>query len=348
MCATYSKAPAVTEFQKEVFEGSKNNMIAQEAFVFPVSFAQQRLWFLDQLEPESSFYNIPAAVRLTGPLNMAALKGSLNEIVRRHESLRTAFEIMNGEPAQVVVPTLDLALPMIDLGELPESRREAELRHLVIEEGRRLFNLARSPLVRARLLRLRDKEHVLLLTMHHIISDDWSIGVFFQELTALYEAYSMGKPSPLPELKVQYADYTVWQREWLRGERLERQLLYWKKQLSGSLPVLELPSDRPRPARQTFRGASQSLVLPNRLTAQLKTLSQRERVTLFMTLLAAFQTLLSRYTGQEDILVGSPIANRKGIETEALIGFFLNTLVLRTDLSGDPTFIELLGQVREI
>ena len=320
----------------------------QEAFVFPVSFAQQRLWFLDQLEPESSFYNIPAAVRLTGPLNMAALKGSLNEIVRRHESLRTTFETINGEPAQVVVPSLDLALPMIDLGELPESRREAELRRLVIEEGRRPFNLARSPLLRARLLRLRDSEYVLLLTMHHIISDDWSMGVFFQELTALYEAYSTGKPSPLPELPVQYADYTVWQREWLGGERLEQQLLYWKKQLSGSLPVLELPSDRPRPARQTFRGASQSLVLPKRLTDELKTLSQRERVTLFMTLLAAFQTLLSRYTGQEDILVGSPIANRKGIETEALIGFFLNTLVLRTDLSGDPTFRELLGQVREI
>ena len=322
--------------------------MAQEVFVFPISFAQQRLWFLDQMEPESSFYNIPTAVRLTGPLNTGALKQSLNEIVRRHESLRTTFETVNGEPAQVVVPALNLSLPLIDLSELPESQREAESRHLVIEEGQRLFNLAHGPLVRATLLRLRDEEHVLLLTMHHIISDDWTIGVFFQELTALYEAYSAGEPSPLPELPIQYADYAIWQREWLSGERLEQQLSYWKKQLSGSLPVLELPTDRPRPARQTFRGASQSLVLPKRLTEELKTLSQRERVTLFMTLLAAFQTLLSRHTGQEDILVGSPIANRNSVETEALIGFFLNTLVLRTDLSGDPTFRELLGRVREV
>ena len=320
----------------------------EDVFVFPMSFAQQRLWFLDQLEPGNSVYNIPAAMCLRGALNGAALEQSLNEIVRRHEALRTTFSVMEGQPVQVIAPGLALTLPVVDLGNLLETEREAEAQRLTIEEAQRPFDLAQGPLLRTTLLRLDKEEHILLLTMHHIVSDGWSMGVLFRELSALYEAFSAGKPSPLPELPIQYADFAVWQRQWLQGETLEAQLAYWKKQLDGVCPVLELPTDRPRPAVQTFRGARQSMVLSKSLTEAVKALSHQEGTTLFMTLLAAFQTLLYRYTGQDDIIVGSPIANRNRSEIEGLIGFFVNTLVLRTDLSDNPTFRELLGRVREV
>ena len=313
-----------------------------------LSFAQQRLWFLDQLRPDSPVYNVPVVFRLRGLLDVAALEHSLNEIVRRHKALRTTFATVDGRLIQVVAPVLSLTLPVVGLCEVPETEREASARQLLTEEVRRPFDLAHGPLLRATLLRLDAEEHVLLLMMHHIVSDDWSIKVFNQELAVLYEAFSAGKPSPLPELPIQYADFAVWQRQWLQGEVLEEQLSYWKQQLGGSLPVLELPTDRPRPAVQTFEGAIQSFVLSSDLTNALKALSRREGVTLFMTLLAAFRTLLYRYTGQWDILVGSPIANRNRAEIERLIGFFVNTLVLRIDLSGNPTFRELLCRVREV
>ena len=314
----------------------------------PLSFAQERLWFLEQLEPGNTAYNIAAAYRLRGPLDVAALERSLNEIVRCHEVLRTTFATMDGRPVQVIAPEMSLTLPVEDLQELPEAEREAEAQRLLTEEAQRPFDLEKGPLLRAALLRLDEEEHVLLLTMHHIVSDGWSMGVFNRELAVLYEAFSVGKPSPLPELPIQYADFAVWQREWLQGEVLEEQLAYWREHLGGDLSVLELPTDRPRPAAQSFRGATQSFVLSGDLTESLKALSRREGVTLFMTLLAAFKTLLYRYTGQEDVVVGSPIAGRNRSEIEGLIGFFVNTLVLRTDLSGNPTFRELLERVREV
>src|ERR687886_738282 len=313
-----------------------------------LSFAQARLWFLEQLEPGSYAYNIPAAVRLTGSLHVAALQQSLDEIVQRHEALRTTFAMVNGEPIQVIAPVLALTLPLVDLRELPQAQQEASVERLATEEAMRPFDLAQGPLLRATLLQLGQAEPVLLLVMHHIVSDGWSMGVLIRELAALYEAFSMGKPSPLPELPIQYADFAHWQRQWLQGEVLAAQLSYWQQQLAGAPSLLELPTDRPRPAVQTFRGAAQSLALPETLTEKLKLLSQRSGVTLFMTLLAAFQTLLYRYTGQDDICIGSPIANRNHSETERLIGFFVNTLVLRTPLSGNPSFQELLGRVREV
>ncbi|RMF30995.1 MAG: non-ribosomal peptide synthetase, partial [Chloroflexi bacterium] len=314
----------------------------------PLSFAQQRLWFLDQLEPGNLLYNLPLAVRLSGRLDVEALERSLSEIVRRHEVLRTTFASVGGKPRQVIAPPKPLPLPLVDLTGLPEARREAEVQRLAQEEARRPFDLAHGPLLRVQLLKLDDEEHVVLVTMHHIVSDGWSMGVFVREIAALYAAFAAGEPSPLPELPIQYADFAAWQRKWLQGETLEKQLAYWKEQLSGSPPVLELPTDRPRPSVQTSRGASFAFALPQDLSQAIQALSQEEGVTLFMTLLAAFQTLLYRYTGQEDICVGTPIANRNRPEIEGLIGFFVNTLVLRTDLSGNPRFTELLKRVREV
>jgi amino acid adenylation domain-containing protein len=322
--------------------------MVDEVFVFPTSFPQQLLWLLDQLEPGRAIYNLPGPVRLTGALDIAALEQSLNEIVRRHEALRTTFDEVDGTPVQVIAPGLELTLPVTDLCHLPAGEREAASRRLVTEEARKPFDLARGPLVRAELLRLGDQEHVLLLTMHHIVSDGWSLQVLNKELAALYEAFSAGRPSPLPGLPIQYVDFAHWQREWLQGEALEKQLAYWRAQLAGAPAVLELPTDRPRPAEQSFRGAQASVMLPASLTEALKAMGQREGATLFMTLLAAFQALLSRYTGHEDIVVGSPIANRTRTELEGLIGFIANLLALRTDLSGDPSFRELLGRVREV
>ncbi|HEX8559883.1 MAG TPA: amino acid adenylation domain-containing protein, partial [Pyrinomonadaceae bacterium] len=315
---------------------------------FPLSFAQERLWFLDQLEPGNSAYNVPAALRLTGRLDVRALGRTLDEVVRRHEVLRTTFAVIDGKPVQTVKPHAAAALAVTDLGALPEGEREGEARRLAEAEARKPFDLAAGPLLRAKLLRLADDEHVLLFTMHHIVSDGWSMSVLVGEVAALYAAFVKGEESPLPELSIQYADFAVWQRRRLTGEELERQLSYWRERLKGAPPVLELPTDRPRPAVQTFNGAKYRFDVPAELAEELKALSRREGVTLYMTLLAAFQALLMRYTGQEDVVVGSPIANRNRAETEPLIGFFVNTLVMRTDLSGNPTFAELLGRVKDV
>ncbi|HEY9665498.1 MAG TPA: amino acid adenylation domain-containing protein, partial [Coleofasciculaceae cyanobacterium] len=313
----------------------------------PLSFSQQRLWLLNQLEPNSPLYNVHAAVRLTGLLNVTALEQSFNEMVRRHEVLRTRFVTVDGQPFQVVEPALTLTLPVVDLHSLPPTERETKVQYLAQEEANRPFNLAECPLLRCLLLQLDDTEYVLLLTMHHIISDAWSVGVLIQEIGELYKAFSAKKVSPLTELPIQYADFAIWQKQWLQGEMLKTQLTYWKQQLDGAPPLLQLPTDRSRPTVRTFQGATRSLILPKPLTEDIKNLCDREGVTLFMTLLAAFKTLLYCWSGQDDIIVGSPIANRTRSELEGLIGFFTNTLVLRTDLSDNPSFRELLGRVRD-
>ncbi len=314
----------------------------------PLSFAQQRLWFLHQLDPDSPAYNLPMAVRMYGALNVVALQRTLNTIVTRHEALRTTFVVEDGGPVQVMADSRSVELPVIDLSRQPEGTRETALQRILCEHIQRPFDLSRDVMLRGILLRLAEADHVLLLTIHHIASDAWSMGVIRREMTALYEAFSVGKPALLPTLPIQYADFAQWQRQQLQGEVLAGQLSYWKQQLHGSLPALELPTDRPRPQVQTYHGARQPFRLPATLSERLKALSRQEGVTLFMTLLAVFQTLLYRYTAQHDILVGSPIAGRTRTETEALIGFFVNTLVLRTNLHGNPTFRALLGRVREV
>ena len=319
-----------------------------EVSLCPLSFAQQRLWFLEQFEPHSPLYNIPKAVRMQGVLDVEALQRVLDAIVARHEVLRTTFAIVDGSPVQVIGEPRSVELTVVDLRAWPEVEREAEMQRLLTRGAQRPFNLSADLMLRATLLRLDEEEHVLLLAMHHIASDGWSIGVLFRELTVLYRAFASGVPSPLPGLPIQYADYALWQRRGLRGEVLASQLVYWKQQLDGAPVVFELPTDRPRPALQTFQGAKQSWLVSLRLTEALTALSRQEGVTLFMTLLAAFQALLHRYTSQTDIVLGSPIACRTRRETEGLLGFFVNTLVLRTDLGGNPSFRELLRRVREV
>jgi amino acid adenylation domain-containing protein/non-ribosomal peptide synthase protein (TIGR01720 family) len=314
----------------------------------PLSFAQERLWFLYQLEPESACYNEPAAVHLAGMLNAVALEQGINEIVRRHQVLRTVFTSVEGQPVQVTLDTIDVRMPLVDLQQVPKDERNSRIRELAQAEYQQPFDLVQGPLIRVRLLRLAQEEHVLLLTMHHSVSDGWSVGVFFNELAALYEAFCLGKPSPLPQLPIQYVDYAHWQRNRFREESLDKPLAYWKKQLGGSIPILEFPSDRPRPPIQTFRGARLYFSLPASLSEAITGLSRRENVTLFMVLVGAFQTFLYRCTGQDDVLIGSPIAGRNWPEVEKLIGCFLNTLVLRTDLSGNPSFRELLARVRDV
>jgi thioesterase domain-containing protein/acyl carrier protein len=314
----------------------------------PLSLAQERLWFLEQLTPGTSVYNLVLAFRLTGSLNQTAMEQSLREIVRRQEILRTSFPAVDGQPIPIISPESSLRLPVIDLRELPTSERDAQAQRLANEEARQPFDLAQEPLWRVKLLCLAEEEHLFVLTLHHIISDGWSFSVFLRELTELYKAFAAGEPSPLPELPIQYADFASWQRQWLQGERLESQLNYWKQQLSGNVPPLQLPTARPYSTAQTYQGARQSLVLPKNLTDELKSLSQREGVTLFITLMAGFQTLLHRYTGQEDIILCSPVVGRNQSETEGLIGYFNNILVMRTDLSGNPSFRELLSRVRRV
>ena len=314
----------------------------------PLSFAQQRLWFLEQLHPDSAAYHIPLAIRLKGRLDVPAIECALNEIIRRHEVFRTALITQDGEPLQVIQPTLTLAPPHIDLSALAAQTREDVARQLVNEESRKPFDLAQAPLLRTLILRLAEEEHVVLLTLHHLISDGWSIGILTKEVATLYEVFSSGKPSPLAELRIQYADFAQWQWRRLQGKHLSADLDYWARQLASPLPVLALPTDRRRPALQSFTGSHETLVLSEELKGELKVLSRREGVTLFMTLLGAFTTLLSRYAGQTDILVGTPVTNRSHSEVEGLIGLFVNTLVLRTDLAGDPSFSDLLKRVREV
>ena len=315
-----------------------------------LSFAQERLWFLDQLEGPSAVYNVPSALRLTGPLLLPALERALREIVRRHETLRTTFATRDGRAVQVIAPEPLLRVPLVELPPSSSCRSGPfdEVRRLATEEAERPFDLERGPLFRVTLLSLGSEDHVLLLGFHHIVCDGWSIGIFTRELSALYRAFATGAPSPLPELPVRYADYARWQRRWLQGEVLEAQLRYWQRRLAGIPPLLPLPTDRPRAPVQCFRGRALPLAIESRLSADLKILSRRASASLFMNLQAAFALLLSRYTGRDDVVMGSPVANRHHREIEPLIGFFVNTLVLRTELSeaATRTFSELLGQVR--
>jgi surfactin family lipopeptide synthetase A len=313
-----------------------------------LSFAQQRLWFIDQLEPGSSAYNMPAAVRLLGCLDQSALRRTLSEIIRRHEALRTTFRMAGEGPVQIIGPAGAAHLPLVDLSGLSEQAREVLMKKVVGEEAWRPFDLARGPLLRMMLLRLSREEHVFLYVMHHIISDTWSTNVMMSEMGRLYTAFATGQPSPLPELPIQYADYALWQREWLKGELLASQLAYWKQRIGDAPPVLELMTDFPRPSVQTHRGRQEPFIIDGRVSEGLRTLAQQEQATLFMVYLAAFKTLLYRYTDQETLLVGTPIANRNRSQTEKLIGFFANTLVLRSDPAGDATFRQFLRQVREV
>ncbi|HLH61201.1 MAG TPA: amino acid adenylation domain-containing protein [Ktedonobacteraceae bacterium] len=312
---------------------------------FPASFAQSRLWFLNEWEP--GVYNIPMTVRLTGQMNVAAMENGLSEIIRRHEVLRTTFRVVGGILVQAIAPRISFSMPLLDLQGFPQDVQKMKLRRLIKEEIRKPFDLRRGPLLRATMLKLAPDDHAMMITMHHIVSDAWSMEILFHELCELYTANVYGHLSPLPELPIQYVDYAIWQQNWLQGEVLEEQLNYWKSQLAG-IPVLQLPTDRPRPAVQTFRGAAQLVVLPAELTEALRAFSRREGVTLFMTLLAAFKTLLYRYTEQERIVVGIPIAGRTDRKLEGLIGCFINTLALCTNLSGNPTFREVLRRVREV
>ena len=316
--------------------------------LFPVSFAQHRLWFLCQLEPENPLYNIPVVLGLEGELDLEKLEYVLSEIVSRHEILRTTFEIADDQPVQVVSPPRPLKLKLIDLSGLAEQERTARTRELADENARRPFDLSRGPLFRLTLLRLSERQHVLLMAMHHIIFDGWSSGILLKELVTLYRADLSGGAALLEQLPIQYADFALWQRKWLQGDTLERQIAYWKRQLEGAPSILELPTDRPRPTVQTFRGSHESLTIPSSLRKSLHEMSRREGGTLFMTLLMAFNAQLCRYTGQEDIVVGTSIAGRNRAEIEGLIGFFVNMLALRTDLTGNPTFRELLRRVREM
>jgi amino acid adenylation domain-containing protein len=315
---------------------------------FPLSFAQERLWFLDRMVPGSSMFNITQAVCLKGELNTGALEQSLNEIVKRHETLRTTFKSIDGEPIQAIAPSLTLPPAVVDLRHLSGKERDDEIKRLNADFSLTPFNLSEGPLLRCKLAWLSDREHVMFFTMHHIISDGWSSHVLIKEFTLLYGAFHAGKPSPLTGLSIQYLDFACWQRQRLQGDVLEKQLSYWRNKLSGELPVLQMPTDRPRPSIQTFRGAIKPVELPDRLCRALRQLGQRTGCTLFMTLLAGFQTLLHRYTGQTDIIVGTGLAGRNRSEIEDLIGLFVNNLFLRTHLSGNFTVEKLLNQVKNV
>ena len=328
---------------------SHSGLAAEERLTFPLSFAEERLWFIDKLEPGLSVYNVPEAFRLKGQLDVMSLERSINEIVRRHEILRTTFSEVDGRPVQVVAPELQVTLAIEDLSHFPASGREQEARRLASDDANRHFDLEHGPLVRVRLLRLGSDEHVFFINMHHIVSEGgWSMGVLLRELSVLYRCFTSGEPSPLRELEIQFGDYAAWQREWLTDSIQDNLVSYWKNRLQGAPALLELPLDRPRPPAQSYRGSRESLLLPAALKTALQRLSVGENVTLFTTLLAAFKALLFRYTGQEDLSVGIPVAGRNSLQTHDLIGFFINTLVLRTDLSGDPSFRQLLQRVRII
>src|SRR6185437_161914 len=302
----------------------------------PLSYAQQRLWFLSQLEPESPSYNIPSAIRLSGVLDVKALERALNALVARHESLRTVFQVVDDEPVQVVLSDQSCKLEIAGQSSVTEAMTS------ITAAAARPFDLGREPGFRALLIKLSDADHILLLNIHHIVSDGWSMAILYRELGLLYQGVS------LPELPIQYADYAVWQKDWLQGQRLEELLDYWKSHLAGAPEVLELPLDRPRPPLQGSRGEKVSFVLPGELSDRLQSSSRREGVTSFMTLLAAFQVLLARLTQRDDVVVGTDLANRTRVETEGLIGFFVNLLPVRTRLSGNPTFMALLQQVKEV
>ncbi|MFD9722133.1 condensation domain-containing protein, partial [Streptomyces sp. NPDC059076] len=314
----------------------------------PLAYPQQRLWFLDQLIPDNPFYNLPVGVRIQGRLDVRALHRTVTEIVRRHEVLRTRFpRVEGGRPVQVVEPAGEVPMPVIDVPGGGVEEVLANATAMMEEEAARTFDLARGPVFRASLLRMSPTDHVLVLVLHHMVGDGWSMGVITHEMNALYGAYCVGEESPLPELSVQYGDYSVWQRGWLTDEEVERQLGYWRGKLAGMPPVLELPADRVRPAVSSYEGATRFFTVRREVVDGLRRLAREERATLYMVLLAAYKVLLVRYTGRTDIVVGAPVANRRRAELESLVGFFVNTLALRTDCSGDPSFRELLGRVRE-
>lgn len=316
--------------------------------IFPLSFAQQRLWFLNQLQHGSPVYHITVAFRLSGEVNLGALEESLHEIVRRHETLRTTFPALDGQPVQVIAPDLVPELTQENLEALAPEQQKAETLRLATSEIQKPFDLATGPLLRTRLLRLNAREHVLLLSVHHIVFDGWSMRIFYRELATLYDAALQGKPHALPELPIQYLDYTAWERKWFQGGALASGLAYWQQQLADAPPALELPTDYPRPALETFRGAYTEFMLPASLLTQLKECGQREQVTLFMLLFTAFQILLHYASGQDDLVIGTDVANRNQLEVEGLIGFFVNQLVLRTSLAGNPSLSELLQRVRQV
>ena len=332
--------------EREGFDFLKAIRPRKDAREAPLSYAQQRLLFLQQLDPDSPTYNLPRGFSVKGKLNVPVLERTLTEIVRRHEVLRTTFHVNGNDHVQVIHPASNVSVPVIDLSHLPEAERDTQVQEFATEEAQRPFDLERDPMLRTKLLRLADDDHVVFFTVHHIISDGWSAGLFFNELQTLYTAFSEDRPSPLPELPIQYADYARWQREWLKGEVYGRQLEYWRERLRGAPTTLTLPTDRPRPSVRSFRGAVQGLWIHRQLAAELKQVSREQGVTLFMMLLTAFEILICYCTRQTDIVVGTPVAGRMRAETEPLIGFFINTLVLRNDLSGDPTFAELLTRVK--
>jgi len=312
----------------------------------PASFAQDRLWFLDQLEPGTAAYNLVRAFRITGPLNVNALTSAIGAVIERHESLRTIFESVDGEARQVVLSDVDVQVPILNLADLPESEREREALRIASEEGKRPFDLTRGPLLRTVLLQVSRDQYILVLAMHHIITDGWSISILFRELAHCYEAYASGREPELPELPIQYVEYAQWQREYITGEVLAKQVQYWKNKLAGAQTILDLPTDRPRPTTHSWHGATEELIFQSHVRAALKEFAQSEGATLFMVSMAAFQALLWRYTSQDSILVGTPTAARSQIEIENLVGFFVNTLVFRADLTPDATFRDLVRQVR--
>jgi alpha-ketoglutarate-dependent taurine dioxygenase len=318
-----------------------------DAGPFPLSFGQQRLWFLQQLEPNNPAYNYPLLISLKGSLDIVALKRSFTEILSRHDALRANFTRLDGQPVQSVRPCEPADLELIDLTHLPADEREGEALSLATREAHRPFDLSAELLWRTVLVRLSEEHHLLILSTHHIVFDGWSLGILMRELVALYRGFYAGNHTPLDSPTFKYVNYITWQRQWLQGERLANLVSYWRKQLKGVPQSLSLPADRPRPQVQTFQGAQQTVTFASDLSEQIRALSKREGVTVFMALLAGFQTLLHAYSGQTDIVIGTDTANRKLLETESLVGFFVNLLVLRTDLSGNPTFRELLARVRE-
>ena len=322
---------------------------SDDAAVFrsPTSFAQERLWFLDQFEPDSSLYNLMVTFRVKGTVSLAALQRSIQALVDRHETLRTVFGTEDGRPVQIVLPALRLDMTVDDLSMMAPAEQDAELSRRAQHEATIPFSLTRGPLIRVRFTKLSERDYGIFMSFHHIIFDGWSVGVFFRELNQLYTAYAQGQTLELPELAIQYADFAAWQKEWLQGEALTQEMTFWKEHLAGAPGLLELPSDRPRPAVMSFRGGREPSKFTAEQTNAIEALARRHNVTPFMLLLAAYEVFLARSTGQYDFVVGTPIAGRTRVELEPLIGFFTNTLVLRAHVEGDPTFAELLLRVRD-
>ena len=344
----YESAGGLSPAEKRVLLAQLLKKEVEKSNAFPLSFAQERLWFLEQLEDLGPTYNVWLGVRLKGPLQIEILGRCFKEILRRHEILCTTFSMKDGQPLQVIGRTFPVTLPLVDLQQAQGEEQESRMIQLAGEEVERPFDLEKGPLLRLKLFRLGPKDHGLVMTMHHIISDAWSVNIFIREMAELYYAYTRGESSPLPELPLQYVDFAAWQRQWLKGDVQEELVNYWKQQMAGAPGVMELPFDHPRPSVQTYRGSTMSFEIDHSLTRQLKQLSLETRTTFFMVLLAVFFILLSRLSGKDDIVIGTPAANRSRREFEGLIGFFINTLLIRLDLRGNPTFLNYLQRVRQV